>query len=299
MTERSETAKGLWATTAAFVIWGFVPIYWKAVGDIPAREMIGYRVLWGLPFLALILKLTGGWRHVQAVVRRPRILAVLAFSAAIVALNWFIFIEAVNDGRIMQASLGYYINPLVNVLLGFVFLGERMRALQWYAIGLAAAGVIVLIVGAGELPLVALALAFSFALYGLVRKLVPVEAMPGLFVEVVLIAPFAALWLGLQYAGSGVAQTDAATWALVPLAGLITALPLGWFSYGARRLPLATVGMLQFLAPTGQFLLATLVYDEPFTQAHLITFALIWAGIALYLLDLRRRAQTAVGASPG
>jgi chloramphenicol-sensitive protein RarD len=199
----------------------------------------------------------------------------------------------------MQASLGYYINPLVNVLLGFLLLGERMRALQWYAIGLAAAGVIVLIVGAGELPLVALALAFSFALYGLVRKLVPVEAMPGLFVEVVLIAPFAALWLGLQYAGSGVAQTDAATWALVPVAGLITALPLGWFSYGARRLPLATVGMLQFLAPTGQFLLATLVYDEPFTEAHLVTFALIWAGIALYLLDLRRRAQTTGGASSG
>ncbi len=299
MTERSEMSKGLWATTAAFVIWGFVPVYWKAVGDIPAREMIGYRVLWGLPCLALILKLTGGWRHVQAVFRKPRVLGVLAFSASIVGLNWFIFIEAVNDGRIMQASLGYYINPLVNVLLGFVFLGERMRRLQWYAIALAAAGVTVLIVAAGELPIVALSLAFSFALYGLVRKLIPVEAMPGLFIEVLLLAPLAAIWLGLQYSSAGIAQTTMLTWALVPLAGLITALPLGWFSYGARRLTLATLGMLQFIAPTGQFLLATLVYDEPFTQAHLVTFGLIWIGVALYLIDLRRRAQTTGGASSG
>jgi len=293
MPERSEISKGLWATTAAFAIWGFVPIYWKAVGAIPPREMITYRVLWALPFLALILRLSKGWQQVRAVIRRPRVLGVLSFSAALVVFNWFVFIAAVNDGRIMQASLGYYINPLVNVLLGFLLLGERMHKLQGYAIALAAAGVGVLVVEAGELPLVALALAFSFAGYGLVRKLVPIEAMPGLFVEVTLMTPFAAIWLGLQLAGEGLTQTSTWTYALVPLAGLITALPLGWFAYGARRLPLATVGMLQFLAPTGQFLLATLVYEEPFTRSHVLTFGLIWVGVVLYLLDLRRRTAAA------
>ncbi|MDJ0521730.1 MAG: EamA family transporter RarD [Planctomycetota bacterium] len=292
MSERSETSKGLWATTAAFAIWGLVPIYWKAVSAIPPREMITYRVLWALPFLALILKVWGGWRHVGVALKRPRIIGLLALSAALVGFNWFVFIEAVNDGQIMQASLGYYINPLVNVLLGFVLLGERMRKLQWCAVALAAAGVGVLIVEAGEIPLVALALAFSFGLYGLVRKLAPIDAMPGLFVEVVLLTPLAGVWLGLQLAGGTTSQVGLGTWLLVPLAGLITALPLGWFSYGARRLTLATVGILQFLAPTGQFLLATLVYGEPFTHAHVITFALIWAGVGVYLVDLLRRGQT-------
>ena len=208
-----------------------------------------------------------------------------------ISINWLVYIYAVQSDQIFQASLGYYINPLVNVLLGFVLLGERMRKLQWCAVALAAAGVGVLIVEAGEIPLVALTLAFSFGLYGLVRKLAPIDAMPGLFVEVVLLTPLAGVWLGLQLAGGTTSQVPLGTWLLVPLAGLITALPLGWFSYGARRLTLATVGILQFLAPTGQFLLATLVYGEPFTHAHVMTFALIWAGVGVYLVDLLRRGQ--------
>ena len=293
-----DQRKGLLATAAAFALWGIVPIYWKAVEAIPAEEMIAYRVLWAIPFLALFVWWRGGARQMRSVLRRPKVLGMLAVSAALVGFNWFVFIAAVNDGRIMQASLGYYINPLVNVLLGFLLLGERIRRLQIVAIGLAAIGVAVLIVEAGELPVVALALAISFGLYGLVRKLVPVDAIPGLFLEVLLLTPLAGVWLTLQIAGPGLADADTQTWLLVPVAGLITALPLGWFAYGARRLPLTTVGILQFLAPTGQFLLATFVYREPFTTAHAITFGLIWAGVALYLIDLGRSAKRKRGGGP-
>ena len=289
MREAHETRRGLWATAGAFGLWGIVPLYWKAVEAIPAREMIAYRVLWALPFLGVFLWWRRSGAQLRSVLRRPKVLGMLALSAALVAFNWFVFIDAVNDGRIMQASLGYYINPLVNVLLGFLLLGERMRRLQGLAVALAAAGVTVLVVAAGELPLVALSLAFSFGLYGLVRKLVPVDAIPGLFLEVVLLTPLAVVWIAMELAGPGLAEAPLRTWLLVPVAGLITALPLGWFAYGARRLPLATVGILQFLAPTGQFLLAVFLYDEPFGRVHALTFGLIWMGIVLYLLDLRRR----------
>jgi len=288
MGTRTNDTSGLWATTAAFAIWGVVPIYWKAVAAIPTSEIIAWRVLWAVPFLALLLKLTKGWRQVWSVLHRPRLLAALALSAALVVFNWFLFIYAVNDGRVMQTSLGYFINPLVNVLLGFALLGERPRRLQWCAIALAALGVAYLIVAVGELPIIALSLAVSFALYGLVRKLLPVDALPGLFIEVLLLLAPAGLWLGLLESRGEVTELDAHLWLLLPLVGLITALPLSLFTYGARRLPLATVGMLQFLAPSGQFLLATLAYEEPFTRAHVVTFGLIWAGVALYLIDLAR-----------
>jgi len=285
---RDDSTRGLLATAAAFGIWGFVPIYWKAVGAISPAEMIGWRVILALPFLAVLLWLTKGARQLRAVLGRPRLLGVLALSAALVGFNWFVFIDAVAEGRVMQASLGYYINPLVNVLLGFALLGERLRRLQWAAVALAAAGVATLVFAAGEMPYVALTLAITFGLYGLVRKLVPVDAVPGLFVEVLVMLLPAAIWLGVQASGPGLAQKDARLWLLLPLSGLITALPLSLFAFGARRLPLATVGILQFLAPTGQFLLATLAYGEAFTTGRVLTFVLIWAGAALYLVDLGR-----------
>ena len=300
MDAQAQQRNGLLATAAAFLIWGVVPIYWKAVHAISPAEMIGWRVVWALPFTGLLLVLVGGAREVRSALRSPRLVGLLALSAALVAVNWFIFIEAVAAGRVMETSLGYYINPLVNVLLGFLFLGERPRRLSWIAIGLAGVGVAVLVVAVGELPLAALALAVTFGLYGLVRKLAPISALPGLFVEVLLVSPFAALWLwGLgRDAGLALGDADAGVQWLVPLSGLITALPLALFAFGARRLPLATVGILQFLAPTGQFLLATLAYREPFGAAHAVTFALIWAGVALYLVDLqraRRRRITGAG----
>ncbi|MDJ0973734.1 MAG: EamA family transporter RarD [Planctomycetota bacterium] len=289
-----ERRKGLVATAGAFLFWGGVPVYWKAVGTVSPEEMVGWRVLWALPFTGVLLLVLGGVNDVRAALKRPRLVGVLALSAGLVAVNWFIFIDAVARERVMETSLGYYINPLVNVLLGFVVLGERPRRAQWIAIALATVGVGVLVVAVGELPLVALALAVTFGLYGLVRKLAPVEAVPGLFIEVLLLFPLAAAWLGWLWVGPhGAAFPTAASvvqW-LVPLSGFITALPLVLFAYGARRLPLTTVGILQFLAPTGQLLLAALVYREPFTTAHAVTFGLIWAAIALYLLDLRRTAS--------
>ena len=291
---RDETSRGIWATTAAFVTWGFVPVYWKAVSDIPAEEMIAYRIVCALPFISVLLVWTKGWAQVRRALRRPRLLLVMAGGAFLIAFNWFIFIEAMNNDQVMQASLGYYINPLVNVLLGFILLGERMRRLQWTAIALATAGVVNLIVAAGELPLIALALAFSFGLYGLLRKLAPIDALPGLFIEVLWLLPLALLWLGVRIlSGPGMTPVEPATLALVPLAGVITTLPLSWFAYGARRLPLATVGVLQFIAPTGHFLLAILAYGEPFDGAHAVTFALIWIGVALYVLDLMRMRRHA------
>ena len=290
----TDYRRGLVATAASFLIWGVVPIYWKAIGSISPSEMIGWRVLWALPFAGLCLAVLGGASQVRATLKRPRLVGILAVSAALVAVNWFIFIEAVADGRVMETSLGYYINPMVNVLLGFCCLGERPRRLQWIAIGLAAVGVTVLVVAVGELPIMALALAVTFGLYGLVRKLAPVEALPGLFIEVLLVSPLAVLWLVWLAREPGMPAwfgADLATQWLVPLSGAITAIPLVLFAYGARRLPLATVGILQFLAPTGQFLLATFVYRETFTSAHAATFAFIWTGIALYLLDLRREAR--------
>ena len=269
-------------------MWGVVPVYWKAVAAIPTSELIAWRVFWALPFLALLLTATKGWRQVWNVLHRPRLLAALALSAALVVFNWFLFIYAVNDGRVMQTSLGYFINPLVNVLLGFALLGERPRRLQWSAIALASIGVAHLVFAAGEVPVIALSLAFSFGLYGLIRKLLPVDALPGLFIEVLLLVAPAGLWLGLLASRGALTEMDASLWALLPLVGLITALPLSLFTYGARRLPLATVGMLQFLAPSGQFLLATLAYGEPFTQVHVVTFGFIWAGVGLYVIDLMR-----------
>jgi chloramphenicol-sensitive protein RarD len=289
MTAHDETTRGIWATTAAFVTWGFVPVYWKAVSDLPAEEMIVYRIAWALPFISLLLVWTKGWAQVRSTFRRPRLLLVMGLGASLIGFNWFIFIEAMNNDQVMQASLGYYINPLVNVLLGFMLLGERMRRLQWMAIAMATAGVVNLVVAAGELPLISLALAFSFGLYGLVRKLAPIDALPGLFIEVLWMTPLAMLWLGVHiFSGPGMTEVGSSTLALVPLAGVITTLPLSWFSYGARRLPLATVGILQFIAPTGHFFLAILAYGEPFERAQAITFALIWLGVLLYVLDLIR-----------
>lgn len=294
MGDERERARGLAATAGAFVFWGAVPVYWKAVGAVPPAEMLGWRVVFALPFTALLLLALGRPGEVARAFRRPRLLGLLALSAALVATNWFIFIDAVARERVMETSLGYYINPLVNVLLGFVVLGERPRRAQWIAIGLAGAGVGVLIVSVGELPVVALALAVTFGFYGLVRKLAPIEAVPGLLVEVLVLCPLAVAWLLWLAAGPRGAAFFAAppyVQSLVPIAGLVTALPLVLFAYGARRLPLTTVGILQFLAPTGQLLLAVLVYREPFTAAHAVTFALIWSAIGLYLADLRRTAS--------
>ena len=289
MAREADERNGLLATTAAFALWGVVPIYWKAVAAVSAHEMIALRVLWAVPFAAILLTLIRSWGAVRSAVASRRTVGILVFTASLVGCNWFVFIEAVVADQVLQASLGYYINPLINVLFGFLFLREHLRRLQWAAIALAAGGVVNQIVTVGELPWIALILATSFGLYGLVRKTAPVDALPGLFVEALLLSPLCAAYMAwvVFHGGSTFVAADVVTQWLVPIAGLLTVMPLVWFSYGARRIPLTTVGLLQFLAPTGQFLLATLLYSEPFTRAHAVTFGLIGAGVLLYLTDMR------------
>ena len=209
--------------------------------------------------------------------------------------NWLVFLIAVENGQILQSSLGYFINPLVSILLGFLFLGERLRTVQWAAVALAAAGVVNQILAVGELPWIALFLAGTFGLYGLLRKTIAVSALPGFFVEVSLIAPLALVYMAWTISGSvsTLVTAGGGTQWLIPVAGVITVIPLVLFSYGARRIPLATVGLLQFLTPSAHLLLATQLYGEPFTAAHVTTFVLIWSALALYLGDLFRRERSA------
>lgn len=291
----SDRRDGLLAAAAAFGIWGLTPIYWKAVEAVSAQELLALRVLWAVPLAAGLLTLRRAWSDVRRVFTSRRTTLALLLTAALVGSNWFVFLVAVEDGQILQSSLGYFINPLLSIVLGFVFLGERLRAVQWVAVALATAGVVNQVYAVGELPWVALFLAGTFGLYGLFRKTMAVSALPGFFVEVAALAPlgFAYMAWTISRASSTLVVADGGTQWLVPVAGLITVTPLVLFSFGARRIPLATVGVLQFLAPTGHFVLATQVYGEPFTASHVTTFVLIWSALALYLGDLFRRQRGA------
>jgi len=274
------------------VFWGFVPVYFKAVRYVPALEVLAHRIVWSVPFVAVLVTVAGGWTTTRDLLRSPRKLLFLVGSALLVAVNWLTFITAVSTDRILETSLGYYINPLVSVALGVVFLGERLRRAQVVAIALAAAGTTVLAVGLGHPPWIALTLAVSFGLYGLLRKVVGVGAMTGLLVETSLMLPAAAVYL-MVLARNGNASFgpgSPTTSVLLALGGVVTALPLIWFAAAAARLPYSTVGVFQYIAPSLSFLLAVLVYGEPFTGIHAVTFGCIWTALALFVGSGLRRA---------
>ncbi|MEE4342601.1 EamA family transporter RarD [Pseudomonas alliivorans] len=280
---------------SAYTIWGLFPIYFKAIAAVPAIEIIIHRVLWSALFGSIVLmfwKHPGWWRELRD---NPKRIAVLALSGSLIAANWIVYVWAVNNGRMVEASLGYYINPLVNVLLGMVLLGERLRRLQWLAVGLAAAGVAQQVWQVGNLPWVSLLLPLTFGFYGLIRKKAPVAALPGLVVETWMLVPLALIWLTLN-PGALSAQaefwtTSQAIW--LAAAGPVTLIPLVCFNAAARHLPYTTLGFLQYLAPTLVLLLAVLLYDEHMNVSTIVTFACIWAGLAIYSIDawlsLRRR----------
>lgn len=284
--QSAERASGVAYAFAAYFAWGFFPAYWKQLTTVSALEIIAHRVVWSFLFVAGLLTLARRWPELLRVVRGRRTLGALLLSTALISSNWFIFIWAVNSGHVTQASLGYYINPLVNVLLAWLFLGERLRALQWAAVVLASVGVVTLAVGSGEVPWVSLYLALTFSAYGLVRKLAPVEPLTGLAVETGLATPLALLFLGLgapaQWGEGGHSPRE---WLLLLGTGLATALPLLWFAMGARRLRYSTLGIIQYVAPTCQLALAVRVYGEAFTSRHAVTFALIWTAVLLYAWD--------------
>ncbi|NNG03508.1 MAG: EamA family transporter RarD [Inquilinus sp.] len=298
---RRETMIGLAAALGAFIAWGFAPIYFKAIAFIPALEILAHRVIWTLVMLVVIVLALGRIREVALTLLSPRRLGVLCVTTLLVSTNWLVFIWAIQNDRLLEGSLGYYINPLVNVVLGVVFLSERLSRWQGVAVALAAAGVAAMVIGIGTVPWVALTLALSFGFYALVRKKAKVDPLIGLVVETLLLLPLALaylIWLGNQ----GTGAFDPADWSLSALlvcSGLVTGTPLVLFMHGAQRLTLSTIGLMQYLAPSIHFLLALLIFGEEFTRTHLVTFGFIWIGLALYSWDAmnRYRRETADAAA--
>lgn len=282
---------GVLYALAAFFMWGLaVPLHFKLLSAMPPLQILAHRIVWASVFaLGLIAAFRQGRQLIETVLSGRRLL-LLAVSAGLIAVNWLIYIWAVNSGHLVQTSLGYFINPLLNVVLGVLFLRERLLPAQIAACLLAGAGVLTLGVASGEMPWVALALACSFAFYGLVRKVVPVAPLVGFCVESLLLTPLALVYLGVTFAdGSAVAfQGDLRFDALVVLTGFSTAAPLIWFAAAAQRLKLSTIGLLQYLAPSGQLALGVLVYGEPFDWVDAVAFALIWIALAIYTASALR-----------
>lgn len=284
--------QGVVATLIAFTIWGLMPLYFKAVGSVSPGEIVAHRVLWSVVFLLALLALWRGFDGLRRLMAQPRLIGQLALSASLTGSNWLVFVWAISENRLIEASLGYFINPLVSILLGRLVLGERMRPLQQAAVALACAGVAWRVWQVGTLPWIALFLAITFGLYGLLRKRAPVDAINGLFVETLVTAPLAIGWLiWLASRGSLQFGQDLATDALLPLAGVLTAVPLMLFAIGAQRLPLSTIGFLQYLAPSINFVLAVFLFREPFDAGQLAGFALIWAALAVYSVDMLRASR--------
>jgi chloramphenicol-sensitive protein RarD len=289
----ATTRAGVAYALAAYGSWGLIPIYWKTLKGVPAMQVVAHRGVWALLVLLVVLGLRRRLGEVARALRSGRQVAWLAASGLLLATNWLVFIWAIHTGRVLESSLGYYVTPLVMVLLGRVFLRERLRPAQGLAVAFATAAVVALAALTGTAPWVALALAFTFGLYGLLRKVAHADALVGLSVETALMAPLAlAYLLHLEAAGrSAFVHEGAAVSVLLALTGPMTAFPLLWFAHAARRLRYATLGQFQYITPTGHFLLATLLYGEPLTNGHLVAFPLIAVALALYSWDSARAAR--------
>ncbi|MGD2125855.1 MAG: EamA family transporter RarD [Desulfobacteraceae bacterium] len=282
-----EQKLGVFYALAAFGFWGLVPIYFKAVQHVSPVNVLCHRVVWAVPFTAVLITFGREWAPLREALGKSKVLGTLVLTAAIAATNWFIFIYAISTERVLQASLGYFINPLVNVLLGMVFLRERLRRWQAVAVLLAAAGTLNLTLKFGALPWISLGLAFSFGFYGLLRKTVRIESLNGLFVETSLLflPAFGYLAFAARQGTGAFGVIHWKTTVLLALAGAVTSLPLVWFTSAARKLRYSTIGLLQYLAPSLQFMLAVFLYEEPFTLAYLVTFGCIWSGLTIFVVD--------------
>jgi chloramphenicol-sensitive protein RarD len=278
---------------AAYGLWGLIPLYFKAVAKVAPPEVLAHRALWSFVLLAVLVRLMGRWAELWRELHSPKLMAILGLNAFLMAANWLMFIYAVTTGQTVQASLGYFINPLVNVLLGVVFLRERLRPLQMLSIALAAVGVLVLAGWVGKVPWIALTLAGTFALYALMRKKTPVDGLASVTVETLLMTPLALAYLGYLATTDNLTGTGLGTIGLLTLSGLCTTVPLLCFAAAARRLPLSTLGILQYLTPTLQFLVAVVAFGEPFTLAQKVSFACIWTAIGIYTADSYRAVRQA------
>ncbi|CAI1124741.1 EamA family transporter RarD [Serratia quinivorans] len=285
--DAQQTRQGIFFALAAYFIWGIAPAYFKLIQQVPADEILTHRVIWSFFFMLALITLGRNWSQVRAACHDRKRLLLLAVTALLIGGNWLLFIWAVNNHHMLEASLGYFINPLVNVLLGMLFLGERFRRMQWLAVALAFAGVLIQLWQFGSLPIIGLGLAFSFAFYGLLRKKIAIDAQTGMLIETLWLLPVAAAYLFL-FADSPTSHLGTNAWSLNLLlvaAGIVTTIPLLFFTAAATRLRLSTLGFFQYLGPTLMFLLAVTFYGETVGQDKLVTFGFIWAALLLFILD--------------
>ncbi len=288
----SDTTSGTLYALSAFVLWGILPVFWKLLDVVPAGEVLAHRIFWSAFFVTAVLFYMGRKNFLSLLQdRRNRISLIL--TGTLIGVNWFIYIFAVHTDRIVEASMGYYINPLISIFLGLIVLKERFQRIQWIALILAVIGVAIITVYFGRIPWIALMLSSTFGLYGLVKKIMNLDALSSLGVETLMLAPIAGGFIALQAVnGTGSFMTiKYTTDSLLILSGVITALPLYWFAQGARRIPLSRIGFLQYIAPTLMLLIGVFVYDEPFTRVHVMSFGLIWSALALYTISLIRTSK--------
>jgi chloramphenicol-sensitive protein RarD len=276
--------KGVWLGIGAYAVWGLFPIYWKWLHQVPALQLLAHRIVWSFLLLAMVLAVVRQWRAFRAEARHVRTIRIYFVAALLLSINWLTYVWAVNAGYIVETSLGYFINPLLSVLLGVIILHERLRRGQWIAVGLAAAGVAYLALVYGSLPWIALTLAFSFGLYGLVKKMAPLGALHGLTLETgLLFAPMLLYLIFAEVRGEGVfLHTDGVSTLLLIGAGVVTVVPLLMFSAAVRLIPLSLIGILQYFAPTLQFLIGVLIFGEAFTPTQFIGFGLVWAALIIF-----------------
>ncbi|BBN80589.1 putative transporter [Pseudoalteromonas sp. A25] len=295
MGQENAAQKGYFLASLAFLMWGLAPIYFKQIDFINAVEILVHRVIWSVAFIAVIIGLLKQWHKVQHIIKKPKLLLMLCVSACLLGFNWGLFIWAVNSEHMLDASLGYYINPLLNVFLGMIFLSERLRKWQLIAVGLAVVGVVIQVISFGSFPVIAFALASSFAVYGLIRKKVPVESLPGLLLEAAILLPLAlAYWFfSAPSPTSDLSANSASVNILLISAGIVTTLPLLCFTGAAKRIPYSTLGFFQYIGPSLMFVLAVVFYGEVFSAQRIVTFAFIWSALALFSWDSYQFARTA------
>ena len=291
--QEQHSQQGYLYAILAFLMWGLAPIYFKQIETISSLEILTHRVIWSVLFLVLVLLISKQWHQIQHAIKKPKLLGLLCVSSLLLGFNWGLFIWAVNYDHLLDASLGYYINPLLNVLLGVIFLSERLRKWQIVAVIIASTGVLMQVLAYGSFPVVAFALAGSFAIYGLLRKKMPVESLPGLLLEALILLPFAALyWVISPVSSSSDMMSNEVTLNLLLIgAGIVTTLPLLCFIGAAKRLPYSTLGLFQYLGPSIMFLLAVILYDEVFSIERAVTFTCIWGALALYSWDSLRASK--------
>lgn len=279
--------KGILNGIAAYALWGFFPIYWKLLHPVPALQVIGHRIGWSFILLLAFILITRQWQQFRAAALTSKTVGIYSIAAVLLSVNWLIYVWGVNSGFIVETSLGYFINPLLSVLLGVIFLRERLRPAQWVPIAIATAGVIYLTATYGRLPWIALSLAFSFGFYGFVKKLAPLGSLYGLTLETAIVFPIALIYLlAVEFNGTGFFFHESLlTNILLIGAGLVTTVPLLMFASAARQIPLSVIGLLQYIAPTIQFLIGIFVYKEPFDQAHLIGFGIVWIALVIFWVE--------------